>query len=80
MDDCVRAIPSAQVWRPIHYLGSKLRVIDAISSLVDRIDPGKGRICDLFAGSGTVSAAIATQRAVTAVDIQEYSRVLCSAL
>lgn len=80
MDDRPQAIPSSQVWRPIHYLGSKLRVIDAISALVDRVDPRRGRICDLFAGSGTVSAAIASERTVTAVDIQEYSRVLCSAL
>jgi adenine-specific DNA methylase len=39
-----------------------------------------GPICDLFAGSGTVSYALSQDRDVIAVDIQEYSRVLCSAL
>jgi hypothetical protein len=34
----------------------------------------------LFAGSGTVAGALAHHRNVVAVDIQEYSRVLCSAL
>jgi adenine-specific DNA methylase len=71
---------SPEPWRPIHYLGSKLRVVDAIGQLADQVDPRGSRICDLFAGSGTVSSAIGRQRAVTAVDVQDYSRVLCSAL
>ncbi|MDP9236169.1 MAG: DNA adenine methylase [Chloroflexota bacterium] len=66
--------------RPIHYLGSKLRVIDAICEAVDSADLGGRGVCDLFAGSGTVALALAKTRSVTAVDIQEYSRVLCSAL
>lgn len=75
-----RCAPTRKVWRPIHYLGSKLRVIDSISRVLDQAEPRRGRLCDLFAGSGTVSAAIASEREITAVDIQEYSRVLCSAL
>jgi adenine-specific DNA-methyltransferase len=69
-----------RVFRPIHYLGSKLRLIDEIKSSVDEVDPSNGPVCDLFAGSGTVAAALSGARAVTAVDVQEYSRVLCSAL
>jgi adenine-specific DNA-methyltransferase len=80
MDALAKFRPSAHTWRPIHYLGSKLRVVDPISDLLDQVDPQRGRLCDLFAGSGTVSAAMAPQRAVTAVDVQEYSRILCSAL
>ena len=76
--DDLGAVP--KVFRPIHYLGSKLRMVDAIVEAVDRVDPSKGRVCDLFAGSGTVSGVLARTRSVTAVDIQEYSRVLCSAL
>lgn len=68
------------VWRPIHYLGSKLRLVDQIVTLLDQMDPTHSRLCDLFAGSGTVSAAVARTRSVTAVDIQEYSRTLCSAV
>ena len=68
------------VFRPIHYLGSKLRVLDAILRQIDDVEPSGARVADLFAGSGTVAAALSMQRSVTAVDIQEYSRVLCSAL
>lgn len=67
-------------WRPIHYLGSKLR---AVSHLVERaIDlrrPGTA-VCDLFSGSGTVANAFAQHFPTVAGDIQEYSRVICSAL
>lgn len=72
--------PKVAIWRPIHYLGSKLRLLDALCVAVDRLDPGRGPVCDLFAGSGTTSAAFAATRSVVAVDIQEYSRVLCSAV
>lgn len=72
--------PGATDQRTIHYLGSKLRSLgpirDAISALVH---PG-ARVCDLFAGSGAVSVALAAQWCVTSIDIQEYSRVLCSGL
>ena len=66
--------------RPIHYLGSKLRILATIGEAVNSVSPGNGRICDLFSGSGTVSRYFAHSRPVTAVDIQEYSRVLCSAV
>ena len=71
---------ASRVFRPIHYLGSKLRMVDAIVDAIDKVDPSRGRVCDLFAGSGTVAGMLARTRSVTAVDIQEYSRVLCSAL
>jgi adenine-specific DNA methylase len=66
--------------RPIHYLGSKLRIVDLVREVVDTLDASGGPVCDLFAGSGTVSRELSTSRTVVAVDIQEYSRVLCSAL
>lgn len=68
------------VWRPIHYLGSKLRLVHAIRSRLNELDPSGGTVCDLFAGSGTVSLALSRERTVVAADIQEYSRVLCSAI
>ncbi|MGS0765301.1 DNA adenine methylase [Syntrophomonas curvata] len=67
-------------FRPIHYLGSKLRILDFIENTINKIDPDGGSVCDLFAGSGTVSKHLSKTRSVTAVDIQEYSRVICSAL
>lgn len=68
------------VWRPIHYLGSKLRLVDSIRELIADLDPNSGPVCDLFAGSGTVSLALSGERRIVAADIQEYSRVLCTAL
>ncbi len=68
------------LFRPIHYLGSKLRILDFISDAVDKANPSNEPICDLFAGSGTVSYMFSRKRSVTAVDIQEYSRVICEAL
>jgi adenine-specific DNA-methyltransferase len=67
-----------EVWRPIHYLGSKLRLTDSILDHLD--DLSAGPVCDLFAGSGTVSLALSRSRDVLAADIQEYSRVICTAL
>lgn len=66
-------------FRPIHYLGSKLRLVSAVRNALQLVAP-TGVLCDLFAGSGTISAAMASARPVVSVDIQEYSRVLCSAM
>ncbi|MHB8355136.1 MAG: DNA adenine methylase [Vulcanimicrobiaceae bacterium] len=66
-------------FRPIHYLGSKLRLLGQIAEISKSLAP-TGMFCDLFAGSGTVSYAIAPVRPTISVDIQEYSRVLCSIL
>jgi len=68
------------VFRPIHYLGSKLRVLTAIEQAVDRLDPSGGPVCDLFSGSATVSRYLSQRRQVIAVDIQEYARVLAAAV
>lgn len=67
-------------WRPIHYLGSKLRILDPIRRAIQALEPNGLPVCDLFSGSGTVAAGLGTDRDVVAVDIQEYARVLCSAL
>lgn len=67
-------------FRPIYYLGCKANFTDAIKQAIDDVDPRGGRLCDLFAGTGAVGAALGGEREVTAIDIQEYSRVLCSAV
>jgi len=69
-----------RLFRPIHYLGSKLRLAPAIADALDDADPTRGTVLDLFAGSGTTALALAVHRRVIAADIQEYSRVICSAL
>jgi adenine-specific DNA methylase len=69
-----------KAFRPIHYLGSKLRLVDFIRRTVDSVDSTGGCVCDLFSGSGTVSKYLSNIRPVISVDIQEYARVLSSAL
>lgn len=66
--------------RPIQYLGSKARLLEPIAAAVDLLDPERGPVVDLFSGSGVVAARFVQDRPTTAVDIQEYSRVLSSAL
>lgn len=68
------------VQRTIHYLGSKLRLLDPIRRAVAAVAPVSQPVCDLFAGSGIVSLALASDWDLTSVDIQEYSRVLCNGL
>ncbi|HGF7657952.1 TPA: DNA adenine methylase, partial [Enterococcus faecium] len=51
-----------KIFRPIHYLGSKLRMIDHLEQIIDEVDPSKGRVYDLFSGSGTVSAYLNRNR------------------
>jgi adenine-specific DNA methylase len=82
-DNLDQSVPDGakrDAWRPIHYLGSKLRALPALDEAISSVAPRGEPICDLFAGSGTVSAWLAESRPVTAVDIQEYSRVICDAL
>lgn len=72
--------PGFPRFRPIHYLGSKLRALEPILDTMDRLDPAGGPVCDLFAGSGTVAYAASSRRKVIAADIQRYSEILCEAL
>lgn len=78
--DTTTVAPNGDPWRPIHYLGSKLRALASIGEALDAVSEPNARVYDLFAGSGTVSRWLANTRSVTAVDIQEYSRTICSAL
>ena len=66
--------------RIVHYLGSKLRLLGPVCDAVSDVVPRGGHICDLFAGSGAVSLALAAGWNVTSIDIQEYSRVICQGL
>jgi adenine-specific DNA-methyltransferase len=70
--------PAHVDFRPIHYLGSKARILAAIEQTIDEVSRD-GPACDLFSGSGVVAARLARRRDVVSVDIQEYARVLASA-
>ncbi|MEX1222416.1 MAG: DNA adenine methylase [Idiomarina sp.] len=70
----------SKVFRPVYYLGCKASFTSTIKTAINDIDPSGGRLLDLFAGTGSVGAALGAEREVTTVDVQEYSRVLCSAV
>lgn len=67
-------------FRTLHYLGSKLRMLEFIKTVADDEDPSFGAICDLFSGSGSVSHYLSNYRRIVSVDIQEYSKIICGAL
>lgn len=69
-----------KTFRTIHYLGSKLRILNFIKEIIDELDPQKKGVCDLFSGSGAVSQHLSMERRIVSVDIQQYSYVICSAL
>ena len=67
-------------FRTLHYLGSKLRMLEFIKKVADEVDPDRGALCDLFAGSGSVSQYFAGYRRIVSIDVQQYSKVICTAL
>lgn len=67
-------------FKSLNYLGSKMRILDFLEENILRVTPEQSGVCDLFAGSGCVANRLANKRCVYASDIQEYSRVICSAL
>ena len=71
---------SSRKLRTIHYLGSKLRLLGPIGDAISQVARPGATVCDLFAGSGTVSIYLSSMWNVVASDIQEYSRVLCNGL
>jgi adenine-specific DNA-methyltransferase len=66
-------------FRPIQYLGSKLRLVNEISEIVES-NKTSNLVCDLFSGSGVVSHYLAHKNEVISLDIQYYSTVISSAL
>lgn len=78
-DHIITERKSGEMRRPIHYLGSKMRLIDPIIAAINELDPKGLPVCDLFSGSGSVALGLSKNRHVTAVDIQEYARILSSA-
>jgi adenine-specific DNA-methyltransferase len=67
-------------FRPIYYLGCKSSFSSIISQAIDELDPSGGRIIDLFSGTGAVGDFLKNKREVLSIDIQEYSRTICSAI
>lgn len=64
-----------KVIRPIHYLGSKLRVLEAIVKQINTISEKQLKVLDLFSGSTVVSQALADSgHQVTSNDVMGYSQ------
>lgn len=59
----------------IKYMGSKSKIIDFVVDGINEVYNG-GRVCDVFAGSSSLSGAIGHQTQMIVNDIQSYSSVL----
>lgn len=67
-------------FRPIQYLGSKLRVLDEICDAACSLIGREGNVVDLFTGSTVVAQSLAgCGHSVTTVDSQSYSQILAKA-
>lgn len=71
---------AAPIWRPIQYLGSKMRALDTISSTALALGEGRG-FWDAFSGSSVVSQAASNiGMSVFATDTQQAAGAFASAL
>lgn len=74
------AQPTAGVWRPVQYLGSKLRALDSIVSVASGLSPA-GVLWDAFTGSSVVAQAAGKAGfQVFATDSQQASATFATAL
>ena len=68
-------------FRPVQYLGSKVRVLDEIRAAVAELVDPNAHVADLFTGTTVVAQALASDGyRVTAVDTQSYAEIFGSAL
>ncbi len=72
-----RRVDGTEVWRPIQYLGSKLRLLDQLGVHFRMDHPGVS--IDLFSGSSVVSQFLALRGPVMGVDSSDFSSVLFNA-
>lgn len=73
--DAAESLNSFVPFRPVQYLGSKIRVLDEIGSVVKELAPRGGRVADFFAGSTVVSQFIASKGySISAYDTQIYAK------
>lgn len=68
-------------YRPVQYLGSKVRVLSEIRAAVAELVAPNAHVVDLFTGSTVVAQALASDGyKVTAIDTQAYAEVFGIAL
>lgn len=76
LTDC----PHTHIYRPIQYLGSKVRSISHIIEVIEAFYGSKGQCVDLFSGSSVVSQAMAQNGLQTiAVDTQKACSTIAKA-
>jgi adenine-specific DNA-methyltransferase len=70
-----------QVFRPVQYLGSKLRALDSIAEAVEAVVPRGSRAIDLFSGTSVVSQMLAVLgHEVISCDSQSSCQTMASAM
>lgn len=62
----------------IKYMGSKKPILNFITGAIEDINPSENWVCDLFAGSCSVSAALRKKYNFISNDIQDYSRIIAN--
>jgi|GEM_PF-351187 len=60
----------------LKYMGSKREILDFVSDAIKEIGVNNAWICDLFAGTGIVSASMKGKFNIHSNDIQSYSSIL----
>lgn len=79
--DIVSARPAAVPFRPIQYLGNKLRALPEILDAGAALIGGQGRVADLFTGTTVVAQGFAGRGyKVTAADTQRYAAIFATAM
>lgn len=78
--DATPPTPGEAVYRPMQYLGSKVRSLDAITTVVEELAPS-GVVADPFSGTSVVSQALAANgHRVLASDAMQFAATFGIAL
>lgn len=73
--------PPPQPWRPVQYLGSKLRSLDLIAGALGDLDDRTGRVWEPFTGSSVVAQRLAAEgHRVWATDALASSAAFAAAM
>lgn len=80
LEGAVPGQPLQSLFRPIQYLGSKLKISGRICELVDAVSMPGDVVGDIFSGSAVVSGALGQVRRTVAVDVQSYAATLAEAV
>ncbi len=74
--DAIETLLIADIPHIIKYMGSKKPIINYVTSAINEIHCQGEWVCDLFAGSCSISAALRRRYNFISNDIQNYSRIL----